>query len=477
MPEMFGKNKFIRFAKIPIPPVITMLGKMPNHKTKLFNSTTPEPEETTQTPLNESGSAMDPDSDSYGKNAAGSDGHEGCDDIMAKLQAKFVKYEKEDQQAGIVRSFIHPGGRPDEDRYAPMGATWREGMEDMEGMDDFEMAHQTAGACLGFGFRKGDTFYINETLRCGDRPKQSRATVLVYLALHYCDIDSNGFCPFGNTREIAKLTSLTVRTVRNSLWKLAESGYIQIGSILRDGNFTFYEPDYKNIGLTYIEGGRGYLNLEDGMLRQLASMRDVNSLRAALRMLITVDNPRSSGEAVVNGRNMRMSMPGYVTKSIFQAAVTKIREACSFLDIGGNLESDIFKVSLPKQEDAKVRKAESDMENLEDLEKYIPQLSSLYRKEYDEAERFHSRCGKYPPYINALEYEKNHLDRELIFKAERDEAMQYASMATQYGIGIVKQGLKFIANEVSIFRKWIDCKPAYLRQMIRRHPDGVFNHM
>ena len=26
------KNTFVRFAKIPIPPIITMVGKMPNHK-------------------------------------------------------------------------------------------------------------------------------------------------------------------------------------------------------------------------------------------------------------------------------------------------------------------------------------------------------------------------------------------------------------------------------------------------------------
>ena len=457
MSEMFEKNKFIRFAKIPVPAIITMLGKMPNHKARLFSPAMPGTEE-------------DINDDSGGGGASELDTKEGCDDVMAMLWEKFAKYEQEDQEAGEVRSFINPSGRHED-------GSLEQPADNAYGWESLDMAYQTAGACFGLGFRKGDTFYVNETLRCGDRPKQSRATVLVYLALHYCDIDSNGFCPYGNTREIAKLTCLTVRTVRNSLWKLVESGYIQMGSILRDGDFTFYEPDYKNIGLTYMEGGRGYLNLEDGMLRQLASVRDVNSLRAALRMLITVDNPRSSGQTVVSGRNLRLSMPGYVTKGIFQKAIDKIRKACSFLDIGGNLESDIFMVSLPKKQDAKTRKAESDLENLKELEEYISQLSSVYGKEYDEAEAFHNRFGKYPTHFNVFDHEKDRLDRELIFKAGRDEVLQYASMATQYGIGIVKQGLKYIANEVSVFRKWIDSKPAYLRQMIRRHPDGIFNSM
>lgn len=463
MPEMFKKNRFIRFAKIPVPPIIMMLGKIPNHKARLFSPAILESEKNIRVP-NGGGGAVEPYT------------QKEYDDVMAKLWAKFARYEREDHEADAVRSFIHPSGRHKEGSLEHPGDSIY-GWEGMDSMDDMDIAYQTSGACFGFGFRKGESFYVNETLRCGDRSKQSRATVLIYLALHYCDIDSNGFCPYGNTREIARLTSLTVRTVRNSLRKLAKSGYIQIGSILRDGNFTFYEPDYKNIGLTYVEGGRGYLNLEDGMLRQLASVRDVNSLRAALRMLITVDNPRSSGETVVRGRNLRLSMPGYVTKEMFQKSIDKIRRACSFLDIAGNLESDFFMVSLPKKQDAKVRKAESDLENLKEVEEYTSQLSSLYGKEYDEAESFHNRFGKYPPYFNVFDHEKDQLDREMIFKAGRDEVMQYASMATQYGIGIVKRGLKYIANEVSVFRKQIDSKPAYLRRMIRRHPDGIFNSM
>lgn len=330
------------------------------------------------------------------------------------------------------------------------------------------------GACSGFGFRKGNTFYVNEGLRCGDRGKQSRASVLIYMALCHSDLDSRGFCPYGNTREIAKLAGLTVRTVRNSLWKLAEAGYIQIGGIGRDGYFTFRVPDYEKIGLTYMEGGRGYINLEERMFRQLASLRDVNALRMALRMLATVDNPRSCGEAVVREKSLRSALPGYVTRERFQEAIEKIQKACSFLHIGESRGRDYFTVELPKNQDAKTRKAESDLENLKKLEEYIPQLSSLHGKTYDEAEEYYHRCGKYPVQFNILGHEKEHLDRELIFKAGREDTMQYASMATQYGLGIVKQGLKHLANEVSVFRKWIECKPAYLRQMIRRHPDGVF---
>ncbi len=506
------KNKFVRFAKIPIPPVITMAGKMVNHKFALKHQETEKEE--VRAPWGQPDGCRDEDE-------AEMDKYDGYDDIMAKLQMKFARYEEEDKQTGTVRSFLYKEG---DVRRKPLGPPMftmektqkPENEEDMdaadleehsgfdsamarlqekfaryeeedrkagavrsfihkEGEQKEDTAYQTAGACSGFGFRKGDSFYVNESLRCGNREKQSRASILVYLALHFCDLDSRGFCPYGNTREIAKMTGLTVRTVRNSLWKLAEAGYIQAGGIDRDGDFTFHVPDYENIGLTYLEGGRGYTNIEEGMLRQLASMRDVNALRMALRMLITVDNPRSSGEAVVREKSLRSSLPGYVTREKFQEAVGRIREACSFLHVGESRGRNCFIVSLPKEQDAKVRREESDLENLKKLDEYIPQLSSLYGKTYDEAEEFHHKYGKYPVQFNVLGHEKEHLDRELIFKADREDAVQYASMATQYGLGIVKQALSYLANEVSVFRKWIDCKPAYLRQMIRRHPDGAFS--
>ena len=69
----------------------------------------------------------------------------------------------------------------------------------MQGQQNEVQAFQTAGACDGFGFKKDRTFYVNEGIRCGSWKKQSRASILVYLAVHYCDLDSNGFCMYGNT--------------------------------------------------------------------------------------------------------------------------------------------------------------------------------------------------------------------------------------------------------------------------------------
>ena len=152
----------------------------------------------------------------------------------------------------------------------------------------------------------------------------------------------------------------------------------------------------------------------------------------------------------------------------------RIRNACPFLDIGESNGKGHFTVRLPEEQDAKARRAQADLENQKKLEEYIPQLSSLYGKKYDEAEDYHHKCGKYPPQFNVFGYENERLDRELIFKADQEQTVQYASMATQYGLGIVKQALRWLAREVSVFREWIDCQPAYLRQIIRRHPDGVF---
>lgn len=449
-----GKNIFVRFAKIAVPPIITMAGKMPNHKFGLEPSVSLDPQQAWEEDNWITGEPSQPFEDAmqeYGDNSD-FEASAGWASVMPKLQVKFAQYEREDRETGAIRSFI--GNRLD--------------------FQEDDNVYPAAGACSGFGFKKGDSFYVNEGLRCGNRGKQSRASLLVYLGLHYCDLDSKGFCQYGNTREIAKMAGLTVRTVRNSLRKLAAADYIQVGGIDRDGDFAFHVPDYQYIGLTYLEGGRGYLNLEEGMLRQLASMRDVNALRMALRMLVTVDNPRSAGEAVVRGRSLRFSLPKYVTWEMFRKSVDRIRNACPFLDIGESNGKGRFTVRLPEEQDAKARRAQADLENQKKLEEYIPQLSSLYGKKYDEAEDYHHKCGKYPPQFNVFGYENERLDRELIFKADQEQTVQYASMATQYGLGIVKQALRWLAREVSVFREWIDCQPAYLRQIIRRHPDGVF---
>ena len=40
-----GKNIFVRFAKIAVPPIITMAGKMPNHKFGLEPSVSLDPQQ------------------------------------------------------------------------------------------------------------------------------------------------------------------------------------------------------------------------------------------------------------------------------------------------------------------------------------------------------------------------------------------------------------------------------------------------
>ena len=443
------KNTFVRFAKIPIPPIITMVGKMPNHKFDLepqgmsleegWSQEEPSvPAMDEYVVMQECGDRADWEDDGWEESGASSTSSTFPTDAMEKLRAKFAQYETEDQEEAEV---------------CP-----------------------TTGACAGFGFKKNDQFYVNENLRCGDREKQSMATILVYLALHYCDLDSQGFCQYGNTREIAKLTGLAIRTVRDSIWKLAKADYIHAGGIDRDGDFTFLEPDYARIGLTYIEGGRGYVNLEDGMLKQLAALRDVNALRMALRMLITVDNPRSDGIATVREKDIRSFLPKYVTKGKLQESIAKIRKMCGFLHIGESQGRKYFEIALPEEQDAKRKRTETDGENQKKLGEYIPQLSSLYNQEYDAAEEYRRRFGKFPPRFQVFGYEKETLDRGFIFKADEEESAQYASMATQYGLEIVKQALAYPAREISVLRRWIDCKPAYLRQLIRNHPDGIFAH-
>ena len=113
---------------------------------------------------------------------------------MARMRAKFAQYEREDQEAGAVRSFIYKEGERRHVGPSLFNTDNLQGTRPSQKKDPYR-GYQTAGACSGFGFKKGDAYYVNEGLRCGCREKESRASILIYMLLCGCDPDSHGFSP------------------------------------------------------------------------------------------------------------------------------------------------------------------------------------------------------------------------------------------------------------------------------------------
>ena len=163
--------------------------------------------------------------------------------------------------------------------------------------------------------------------------KGSRGKLLVYLALHYFDLDAAGFSQTGSVGEIAKATGLSRDAVRMSIRCLSQEGLVHAGRFLRDGGFTFHIAGYKKIGHRASGNGRDYFNLELWELKVLASMPDTNAVRFAMWLLVGLDDPRNDGQAQIPIASLRRFMPRRMTKAALIRMVFSVREVFPALEL------------------------------------------------------------------------------------------------------------------------------------------------
>lgn len=155
----------------------------------------------------------------------------------------------------------------------------------------------------------------------------SRGKLLVYLALHYFDLDTAGFSQTGSVGEIAKVTGLSRDAVRTSIRCLSQEGMVYAGRFLRDGGFTFHIAGYGKIGRRASGNGRDYFNLELGELKALASLPDTNAVRLSMWLLAGLDDPRNDGHAQIPMAALQRFMPRRMTKAALIRMMFSVREA------------------------------------------------------------------------------------------------------------------------------------------------------
>lgn len=163
--------------------------------------------------------------------------------------------------------------------------------------------------------------------------KGSRGKLLVYLALHYFDLDAAGFSQTGSVGEIAKATGLSRDAVRTSIRCLSQEGLVHAGRFLRDSGFTFHISGYQKIGRRASGNGRDYFNLELWELKSLASMSDTNMVRFAIWLLAGLDDPRNDGQVQIPTAALRRFMPRRMTKSALIRMVLSVRETFPALEL------------------------------------------------------------------------------------------------------------------------------------------------
>lgn len=151
--------------------------------------------------------------------------------------------------------------------------------------------------------------------------KGSRGKMLVYLALHYFDLDAEGSSQTGSIGEIARVTGLA--------WA---------GRFGKDGSFPFQVMGYGSTGQTGPKGRRGYLNLGLGELKALASIQDTNIVRLALWFLAGLDATENNGIVQLPMEALQNALPRRMTQAAIVRTAFAVWEA--FPDLVVKLSED-----------------------------------------------------------------------------------------------------------------------------------------
>lgn len=162
-------------------------------------------------------------------------------------------------------------------------------------------------------------------------PKYSKtlksAAIKLYIALFfYCDSDGCGDSV--SFKELADLIDVNVKTIKASLDALSKENYI-IYDQENPRYFGFDIVDYREMYKKAFENGKGYVTLDQSILSDLMSVKDLNSLRCIIKIYFNAsyNQYRSASKIAatkVSFAELRKSLPSYVKPFILRKAINDV---------------------------------------------------------------------------------------------------------------------------------------------------------
>jgi hypothetical protein len=150
--------------------------------------------------------------------------------------------------------------------------------------------------------------YINEKNRYGERKLLKRNALLLFIYLHFKNPDKNGLVYF-DSEEAAKTLNCNERSIKNNLHLLEENDYIVLNPTGYAGFYKAFLPEYSTYFKKASSGGRGYAVMSSDVFTQLTTMKDINSLRFAIREIIGIHQ-----EIHKPYNEIKRNLPNYCTK-------------------------------------------------------------------------------------------------------------------------------------------------------------------
>lgn len=135
------------------------------------------------------------------------------------------------------------------------------------------------------------------------------------LLYHFSIINEHGIARGLSLKRIAKILNCSVKTVQSNNIKLMNQGYIWVTYIDSD-KFNILLCGYKNYHLEAREGGRGYIQMPNTVLKELLSISNVNALRLEIRKIIEFDNKnigaKKSSSVSFDNEDIKRLLPKYI---------------------------------------------------------------------------------------------------------------------------------------------------------------------
>lgn len=307
--------------------------------------------------------------------------------------------------------------------------------------------------------------YVNERNQFGNRVALQSNAILLFMALHFLDVDNQGFIQHVQTSQMAELLHCDRKTIHNNIQALVKYHYIMSGAEY-DGEYTIYLPDYKNYFMPADKGGRGYLNLSLDIFDELVKVHSITALRLYLRVLAerdaTTDVDQTSTKTY---KEMKRYLPRYCNRSVIQGALMKATSAAFLFDIDLTDKTSVA-FAYEKEysvKELKAREFEDTYQQLTDFcnDTYLEELGRLVDAQTQ------VRLYGHAPSQYRFVGEDTDLD-PLVFSPDSVMISEFAHIAMRYSLSLTKQAIRKLFFFGENIRKKTKNPAAYLRKYLRQ---------
>ena len=166
--------------------------------------------------------------------------------------------------------------------------------------------------------------YINEKNMYGDGMRLKRNALLLLLSYYLSHPNSYGVVQNCSISFYAKLLGCSYNTICAANKTLETYHYIQTSNSSY-GEYSVLLCEYNNMFLPAKKGGHGYYTLSNELFSELLKIKNLNSIRIALKTILEVDNPDINSNSITKRvSEISRYLPSYCRPGVIKKAIQSI---------------------------------------------------------------------------------------------------------------------------------------------------------